>query len=231
MACLSLPALFAFRKAPWNSVDKIYAELESRQLKDGRFVTTKAEICYESNGNMVSHYTYPKPYVLLSNNKGEIKLYEPATNTVVLTQNNDFSSQTSEFYYFFSGKLADMGLNDLGYVQEKVYAEKDLVVSIWKLKKPDAKKLVQKIKLVHQRQSPVYMHYEGAKGNVLRKIYYYGYTQLQDVSFPTTSTEVVYNGKDSVITKSEFRNFKLNEQANSQYFNYKIPANAKIQRF
>lgn len=230
MACISLPVLFSFRLAPFNAINKIYAELETRQLKDGKYMTVKGEICYEGNGNMVSHYFYPKDYVLLSNNKGEVKLYEPSTNTVVLTQNNAFSSQTSEFYYFFAGKLADMGLSDIGYVQEKVYPEKDLMVSLWKLKKPDAKRQVQKIKLVHQRQSPVYMHYEDGKGAIVRKVYYYGYTQLQDVSFPATSTEVMFSGKDSSVTKSVFRNFRLNEQATSQYFNYKIPSNAKIQR-
>jgi outer membrane lipoprotein-sorting protein len=229
-ACISLPTLLSFRLAPLNTVNKIYAELETRQLKDGKYITVKGEICYEGNGNMVSHYFYPKDYVLLSNNKGEVKLYEPSSNTVVLTQNNAFSSQTSEFYYFFAGKLADMGLSDIGYVQEKVYPEKDLMVSLWKLKKPDAKRQVQKIKLVHQRQSPVYMHYEDGKGAIVRKVYYYGYTQLQDVSFPATSTEVMFSGKDSSVTKSVFRNFRLNEQATSQYFNYKIPSNAKIQR-
>lgn len=230
IACMLLPALFSFRLPPFYVVNKVYTELETRQLKEGKYMTVKGEICYEANGNMVSHYFYPKDYVLLSNSKGEVKLYEPSTNTVVLTQNNAFSSQTSEFYYFFAGKLADMGLNEIGYVQEKVYPEKDLMVSLWKLKKPDAKRQVQKIKLVHQRQSPVYMHYEDGKGAIVRKVYYYGYTQLQDVAFPATSTEIIFSGKDSTVTKTTFRNFRLNEQATSQYFNYKIPSNAKIQR-
>lgn len=215
--------------APYN-IEKIYAELETRQLKDGKYVSVKGEVCYEGNGNMTSHYTYPRNYILVSNKTGEVKLYDPAANTVLLSQNTLFSSQTSQFYYFFSGKSSDMGLNDLGYVQEKIYAEKDLLVSLWKLKTPSKKVQIQKIKLVHQQQRPVYMHYENAAGEIVRKVYYYEYTALDAISFPATSTEIVYKGKDSVISKTAFRNFRLNEQASSPYFNYKIPANAKIQR-
>lgn len=220
----------SFRMAPYT-IEKIYAELETRQLKDGKYVSVKGEVCYEGNGNMVSHYSYPKNYVLISNRTGEVKLYDPGSNTVVLSQNTLFSSQTSQFYFFFAGKSADMGLSDLGYVQETVYPEKDLLVSIWRLKKPSKKEPVQKVKLVHQYQRPVYMHYEDAAGAVIRKVYYYEYTLLDQIYFPATSTEIAYQGKDSLVTKTAFRNFKINQQANSPYFSYKIPANAKTQRF
>jgi hypothetical protein len=219
----------SFRFAPY-SIERIYAELETRQVKAGKYVSVKGEVCYEGNGNMTSHYYYPKNYVLVSNKSGEVKLYDPGANTVVLSQNSLFSSQTSQFYYFFSGKSTDMGLGEMGYVQEKVYAEKDLLISLWRLKKPSKKEQIQKVKLVHQYQHPVYMHYENAVGAIVRKVYYYEYTVLENFSFPATSTEIVYQGKDSSVTKTAFRNFKLNQEANSPYFNYKIPPNAKIQR-
>jgi outer membrane lipoprotein-sorting protein len=229
VAAVAAIFLASFKRAPY-SIERIYAELETRQLKAGKYVSVKGEVCYEGNGNMISHYFYPKNYVLLSNKTGEVKLYDPGANTVVLSQNNLFSSQTSQFYYFFSGKSADMGLSDMGYVQEKVYAEKDMLVSLWRLKKASKSEQVQKIKLVHQHQRPIYMHYENAAGGVLRKVYYYEYTPLDNMFFPATSTEIVYQGKDSAVTKTAFRNFKLNQEANSPYFNYKIPPNAKIQR-
>ncbi|BAV04259.1 hypothetical protein FLA_0240 [Filimonas lacunae] len=230
IALLVIVVLPAFKPASYV-IDRIYAELETRQLKGDKYVTFKGEICYDGNGDMTMHYSHPRNYVLLSNKTGEVKMYDPGANTVALTQSTLFSSHTSQFYYFCAGKMADMGLSELGYVQEKVYAEKDLIISLWKPKAPDKKKQVQQVKLVHQNGNPIYMHYQNGAGAIIRKVYYYAFTTLEDMSFPSTTTEIAYEGKDSAVTKTVYRNFKLNQQANSPYFTYKIPANAKIQRF
>ncbi|RXK81469.1 LolA family protein [Filimonas effusa] len=227
VAAIAVTFLASF--APY-SFDKLYAEMETRQLKAGKYVTIKGEVCYSSSGDMITHYSLPRNYVLVSNKQGEVKLYEPAANTVILSQNTMFSSQTSLFYYFLSGKAADMGLTEMGYVQDKVYRDKEMLVSEWRLKKPAKKELVQKIKLVHKDQNPVYMHYQDAGGAIIRKVYYYGYTTLDHISFPATSTDITFQGKDSSVSKTVFHNFKMNQQANSPYFNFQIPANAKIKR-
>lgn len=229
LAFVAVLVFTSFRFLPFG-IDRVYAEMETRQLKAGKYVTIKGEVCYSGNGNMVSHYAYPKNYVLVSNKTGEVKLYDPAANTVVLSQNTMFSSQTSLFYYFIAGKSADMGLSEMGYVQDKVYPEKDMTVSEWRLKKPVKTEVVHRVKLVHKQQNPVFIQYQNAAGVVIRKVYYYEYTLLDHTSFPATTTDITYQGKDSSVSKTVFRNFKLNQQANSAYFNYQIPANAKVQR-
>lgn len=202
----------------------------SRQVQSGKSVTIKGDIFYQHNGNMVTHFFYPREYFVIANKLGEIKIYDPSRNTVILYQNFLFSTQSSQFYYFFSGKSADMGLSDIGFVQEKIYPEKNLVVSVWKLKQPDKKALIQRVKLVYQGQQPVYMHYEDASGKLIRKVFYYNYSQLEDNSFPFTTTEVVYENGDSTVTKTVFGDFRVNQQATGQYFNFQIPYNAKIEK-
>lgn len=211
-------------------VDKMSATIVSKQVQAGKSVTIKGEVFYQHNGNMVTNFTFPRAYVVISNKQGEIKIYDPSNNTVLQYQNTLFSSQTSQFYYFFSGKIADMGLTDIGYVQEKTYPEKGVLVSLWKLKTPDKKAAIQKVKLVYQGQKPVYMHYEDGSGKIIRKIYYYNYTQVETNSFPFTTTEIVYGEGDSTVTKTQFSDFKINQDATSQYFNFKIPSNAKIEK-
>ncbi|MBE7173824.1 MAG: hypothetical protein INR73_24840 [Williamsia sp.] len=211
-------------------IDKISASIVSKQVQSGKSVTIKGEVFYQNNGNMVTNFTYPRAYIVISNKVGEIKIYDPANNTVLQYQNALFSSQTSQFYYFFSGKIADMGLTDIGFVQEKTYPEKGALVSLWKLKVPDRKAVIQKVKLVYQGQKPVYMHYEDAGGKIIRKIYYYNYTPVENSQFPFTTTEIVYGEGDSTVTKTQFSDFKINQDATSQYFNFKIPSNAKIEK-
>ncbi len=229
LLCLLVIAGSAFFHRPYL-LEKMSANMVSKQVQGGKSVTIKGEIYYTHDGNMVTNFIFPKPYVVVSNRLGEVKLYDPAANTVLQYQNYLFSTQSSQFYYFLSGKVADMGLSDVGYVQEKTYPENNRLISLWKLKTPDKKSTIQRVKLVYQGQKPVYMHYEDAAGKIIRKVFYYNYTQIENNSFPSTSTEIVYGEGDSTVTKTSFTDFKFNQDANSQYFNFKIPSNAKIEK-
>lgn len=215
----------SFTLAPIN---KLYVKVYSRQTTAGKLVEIKSEICYEQNGNMVTHFTEPANYIILTNKRGEIKMHDPIKNTVMAVQNNMFSTQSSELAYFLLNGTGDMGLPKLGFTPQKTYTEKDLIISEWHLIYPNPKLSVQQIKLVHQNHNPIYMDYKGIDGKILRKVYYYGYQKIQNVPFHTITTEIIYTtNKDSTVTKTVYSDFKINEDATSVYFNYKIPANAK----
>ncbi|MEO6915987.1 MAG: hypothetical protein ABI151_10340 [Chitinophagaceae bacterium] len=226
---LAVGALFAFRNKV-AALDKISALMISRQVQGGKSITVKANIYYQRNGNMVTHFTYPRQYFVIANKSGEVKMYDPVRNSVILYQNFLFGTQSSQFYYFFSGKSSDMGLSDIGYVQTSIKPEKNLLVSLWKLKVPDKKSAIQVVKLVYQGANPVYMHYEDAAGKIIRKVFYANYSQLGNTAFPSTSTEIVYADGDSTVSKTNFSEFKFNQEAAGQYFDFQVPANAKIEK-
>lgn len=220
----------SFVHAP-ASIEKVSAEMNSRQVQNGKSVSVKGRLYYQRNGNMVTRITHPQEYVVVSNKVGEVKIYSPARNTVMQYQNFLFSTQSSQFYYFFSGKSSDMGLTDIGFVPEKTYNEGNLAVIIWKPKVADKKATIQKVKLVYQLQQPVYMHYEDGKGNIIRKVFYYNYIRLENSSFPSVTTEIVYNGKnDSTVTKTSYTDVRLNHLALTDYMDFRIPSNAKSER-
>ena len=225
----ALITITSFTNSP-AALDKISATMISRQVQGGKSITIKGNVYYQRNGNMVTHFIYPRQYFVIANKTGEVKMYDPSKNSVMLYQNFLFSTQSSQFYYFFSGKSSDMGLGDIGYVQTKIYPEKDLLVSLWSLKVADKKSLIQRVKLVYQRTNPVYMHYEDAAGNIIRKVYYGNYSQLENTSFPSTTTEIVYSDGDSTVSRTSFSEFKFNQDASGQYFNFQVPANAKIEK-
>ncbi len=212
---------------PVGTFEKLSASFISRQVQQGKSAIIKGEIYYQSNGNLSSHFIYPKEFVLLANKFGESKMYNPIDNTVILYQNIMYSSQSTQFSYFLSGKKNDMGLSNFGYIQEKTYYENKMFISEWKIKKADPKSPVQKVKLVQNEQKPIYMDYKDKTGKIIRKVYYYNYQKLMNFDFPTTTTEIVYEGKDSTVSKTTYDNFKINEEAKSKYFNFIIPTNAK----
>jgi outer membrane lipoprotein-sorting protein len=230
---LALPAAFmmaSFAEGRQH-IGKISAAMVTRQVQQGKSVTLKGNIYYQQNGNMVTHFIYPKEYVVIANKLGETKIYDPEKNTVMQYQNFLFSTQSSQFYYFFSGKVADMGLTEIGYVQDGTYNENGMLVTEWKLKKEDKRPLIQRIKIVYDGLQPIYMHYQDRAGTIFRKVYYYNYQRLEETIFPATTTEIVYGNKgDSTVSKTSYTDFRVNQPAAGDYFDYSIPANAKIER-
>lgn len=212
------------------AIEKISANMIIRQVQQGTSVTLKGSLFYQSNGNMVTHFVYPREYMIVANKLGETRLYDPVKNTVMQYQNFLFSTQSSQLFYFFSGKISDMGLTRIGYVQDRTYNEGSFLVTEWKLKTANKKASIQRIKIVYDGLRPIYMHYQEGGGRVFRKVYYYNYQLLDGYPFPSTTTEILYDKGDSVVSKTNYSDFRINEEATGGYFNYTIPPNAKIEQ-
>lgn len=210
-------------------IERVQANIESKQLDRGKSITLKSQVFYQSNGNCLTHYTYPVEYFVFTNKLGEVKIYDPVKNTILIQQDNIYSSKTSPFYFFLSGKSNDMGLTDLGFIPLKTYSENVNIVTEWKKKKVVNDVPVQLVKLVHQQENPIYMEYRDAQSQALRKVYYYKYTKINQLNFPTVITDIVYNNKikDSVISKITYSDIKINSEVNDFFFNYKIPVTAR----
>jgi len=212
------------------TLDRLSATVTTRQVQQGKSVTVRGEVFYQRNGNMVTHFTFPREVVILANKLGETRIYDPRRNAVIRYQSEAFSTQTTQLAFFLNGTTSDMGLIGLGFVQDKTANEGKLLVTEWRLKKPNNKAPVQRVKIVYDRANPVYMHYADGAGKLIRKVFYYGYQPIDGRPFPATTTEVVYQDRDSTVSKTVYADFKLNQAATSPYFEYTIPANAKTDK-
>lgn len=209
------------------AIDRLSASVTTRQLQQGKSVTIRGDIYYQRNGNMVTHFSFPKEVVILANKLGETRIYDPRLNEVVRAQNEAFSTQTTQLAFFLTGATTDMGLLQLGFVQDKTTSQGKRLIIDWRLKTPDKKKQIQQVRIVYDQAMPIYMHYADITGRIIRKVFYYNYQPIDGRPFPTTTTEIVYQERDSTISKTSYTNFQLNGQATSPYFDYTIPANAK----
>lgn len=211
-----------------SGIQKISAHIFTRQAENGYKASLEGDIYYSANGDMISYFSSPKNYIVVTNSKGEMRIYNPQENTVIQLQNNLLSSNITPFYYFLSGKTEDMGLRQAGYHVIETKFDKTLKITLWKASHISDKDPIRYVKLVHERNNPIYMDYENAGKNVIRKVYYYNYINLSGIDFPRTFTEILYQKKDSVITKTAYSEFKINDQANNSMFEFKIPPNAKL---
>ncbi|KAB7732633.1 hypothetical protein F5984_01365 [Rudanella paleaurantiibacter] len=223
-----LLSLFAFIAAP-QTVERLSATMTTRQVQKGKSVTVRGEVYYQRNGNMVTHFTFPQEIVILANKLGETRIYDPRRNAVMRYQNNAFSTSTTQLAYFLTGATADMGLIQLGFVQDRTYNTGKLLVTEWRLKTPDPKAAIQRVKVVFDKANPIYMDYKNTAGKVIRKVFYYSYQPIDGRPFPMATTEIVYDGADSTVAKTTYGGIKINGDANSPYFQYSIPANARVE--
>ena len=199
----------------------------TRKAEKGKTSSVKADMYYQTTGDLVTHFVSPVEYILINNSKGDLKMYDPKKNTVLQQSNLMYSTQSTHFYYFLQNRQSDMGLKAIGFKLNDTKMEKGLLVTEW-LPPMDAVASLSKVKLVHEGQEPIFMSYIGTNGKPVKNIYYYKYQQLGSVNFPTAVTSINYFTKgDSTIEKTTYSDFKLNEAANSSYFTFKVPANAK----
>lgn len=212
-----------------QSIQRLKVHLFTRQAEKGYVSAIQGDMFYSANGNLVSNFTSPSHYIMITNNLGEVRIYNPQKNTVIQFQNSLFSSHITPFYYFLSGRTGDMGLHEAGYEVTSTRFDQKLVVTVWKrIEQDEGKDPVVYVKLVHDKDRPIYMDYENADHHIIRKVYYYSYTHVGDIDFPGVFTEIVYQGADSVVSKTEYSDFRINGQAESPLFDFKIPADAKL---
>jgi hypothetical protein len=209
--------------------DRTSVHLESQRLYKGTVVTINADIYFRSDqGIMVIHYAKPKNYIFMTNLKGEAKIYYPDKNEVILQQSQLFSSENDVLYSFFKYQSADLGLKEAGFNLSNSEVDKSQIITTW-IPSSLSVGQVSKIVLVHENYMPIYVAYYNLKGKPFKKAYYSNYFTSTNTPFPTRIVEIDYlPSGDSIISRKVYSNVKVNQEANSSYFDFTVPSNAKV---
>lgn len=215
--------------ATFLPAEKLSMKLTAKTLQNGKSIVTQAEVYYRvSGGLLVTHLISPLEYLVITNNKGELTMYDIKENSIMQSQAADFNSENSFIHDFLNGKTNDMGLRSRGFQITSTEVEENMVITKWTPPVELASKM-NRVEIVHENYSPIYMAFYGKKEKLISKIFYYNYRKTGDLNIPLTITEFQYhpNG-DSTITKRAYSEIKVNEQVDEKWLNYKIPDNAKI---
>ena len=203
----------------------------TRSLKNNKKISYSSDIFYNfDNGIMIVHQTEPFEHFVITDSKGEIKIYNPAKNEVYISRDPSQITEHSLFYYFLSNRLFDFGLRDLGFTMSKTETKNDVLVTWW-TPPVNSKSPISKVELVHQNFLPIYMAYYSSKNEIIKKNYYYNYLNdnIIPVKLPQKIVEFNYfENKDSIVSQLIFSDIRFGKDATSNLFDYKIPLNAKI---
>lgn len=196
-------------------------------IENSKKMTNEIDLYFDNNKKIITkNYHSLKSFVMISNALGEIKTYYPGTNEVVYNQVKELSSHRNLIYFFANNLTDNLGLMDEGFTMSSNTFEDQYNVTIWKA--PLTMKGIHEVKMVFENRLPVYSEYQSDKSKVLKKIYYTNYKDFDQFRLPLKIIEISYlPSGDSIVTRTLFSNVKASPTADDEYFNFKIPENAK----
>jgi hypothetical protein len=207
---------------------RLSVRMESKRLFNGKVAIVKADLFFKyTEGTLIMHYFYPTDYLFITNNKGEVKMYFPDKNEVVSQQNQIFASDNDALYFFLSNQVNDLGLKEMGYSVMATRFEEGITITDWLPPSWQIGK-ISKVELAHENSLPIYTAYYNEKNKAIRKVYFSNYFMSSAAALPQRITEIEYLPTgDSIISRKIYSDIKFDLNSSSEYFDFKIPADAK----
>jgi hypothetical protein len=207
---------------------KVSMEMHTRSVHNGLVSALKATVFYTSEGKMASLYSEPQPLLVTNNAKGEVMVYDFRKNSVTQKQNFMMSTEANQLFFFLENNKSDLGLAKMGFALHQTRFEDGLRITVWYPPVQLAKD-IQKVELAHEQSNPVFLGYFDKRGRAISKVFFYDYQSVAGLQFPTAVTQITYTAAtDSVISKTQYSNFKTDREVDDQYLNFKVPTNAKV---
>ncbi len=211
------------------SVERIMFSMKSQSLHRGQVAEVEADLFFQAwDGRLVTKYTRPVQEVMITNNKGELAIYNQQDNTLYRSQSLEYSSENNLIYFFLAGMTQDLGLRQMDFELMETRFEDGLMITEW-FPPPSLYHLFSRIELVHEDYLPIYAGYYDAGQKLVKKVYYTNYEEFPEIVLPMNITEFNYTGGgDSIVNRVEFSDVRINQRANSPWFNFEIPEDAEI---
>lgn len=203
---------------------RVSADVEIKQVSDGKVVTMTKSVYCSNNGRLVIRMHKPVDCYIITNAGGETKVYTPSNNSVTTDNSGLVSSADELLSVFLSGRIDDLGLGLSGYTLSEVIPEEDGIVR--KIYAAHNQGRTFQVELVTKDYLPIYCAYLDNQGNALQKTYLSNYAQVGRMPFPHRTTTITYTPKrDSTVMRTIYSN--VCADGNAPEFDFQIPADAK----
>jgi len=205
------------------SQSRVSADVEVKTLYQGQVKTVTKRVFCNGNGRVVTVFTTPSESYVISNLKGEMKMYLPETKEVFSDRKEEFSTRDELLYIFLAGRSADLGLSGLGYkLQSSVFEEGGFLKRTYVTSKAGS---VPKVEVVLKDSLPVYVAYLDGSGAVVSKTYLSGYDYSAPFVFPSRVTGIDYTkDRDSTVTRTIYS--RVSTDSDDPLFGFEVPSDA-----
>ncbi|MCF8373891.1 MAG: hypothetical protein K9H64_19870 [Bacteroidales bacterium] len=209
--------------------EKVRAKRENNKAANGQLMKVKAEVYYHiSEGKIVMHNTYPQEFIMITNDKGEAKIYFPTKNQVLVEQKDMYSADSDMLYFFLTGNASDMGLADQGFQLTNTHFEGQLMITKWTAPVIMNENISQ-VELVLDNYLPVYLEFLSKEDKPINKLYFSKYENVGSNRVPLRITEIIYVGEnDSIVNRLDYSDILTGSNVSPEYFDFKIPDDAQL---
>jgi hypothetical protein len=210
-----------------QSVKYISLKQRSEVLENSKKTTNEVDLYFDNTRQTITKYYHSAfEFIMVINSLGEIKTYYPSSNEVAFKQIGELSSKRNLIYYFANNITDQLGLAEEGFKLISNTYENQYYVTTWAA--PAFLKGIESVRMVFDNGVPIYSEYQANKKKITRKIYYTDYKDFNQFRLPLKIIEISYKTSgDSIINRTVFSDIRVSSTADSKYFNFKIPDNAK----
>ena len=163
-----LAAALLLAPAGASAQRRISADVEVKQAAAGKVATITKRVHCSNDGRAVIHFLKPQDYIVVTNVKGETRMYIPGTNEVMVDNSSVLTSQDELISVFMSGRAGDLGLGMYGYRLQATTREDGLVKKTYVTDKSGD---IPKVEIVYDNYLPIYCGYLDASGKTISKTY------------------------------------------------------------
>ena len=203
---------------------RISADVEVKQAAAGKVATITKRIHCSLDGRAVIQFLKPQEYILVTNVRGETRMFIPSTNEVIIDNSAAITSQDELVSVFMGGRAEDLGLGLYGYRLQSTTREDGLVKKTYITDKSGD---IPKVEIVYENYLPIYCGYIDASGKTVSKTYYSKYVTAGRMMLPTRTTSITYTSpKDSSVMRTIYSDIVVD--GDDPLFDFQIPSNAKV---
>ncbi|MBO6169500.1 MAG: hypothetical protein J6O51_05960 [Bacteroidales bacterium] len=206
---------------PLHAQRKVSADVQVKTVINGKVSTVTKSIYCNNNGRLVTSFKKPTTYYVVTNSKGEMQFYYPATNEVYTQIDQAFSSTGELVWLFMSGRIDDLGLGAYGLKQTSTSREDGYIKKTFSSSDP-TKPVVE---IVYENYLPIYCAYTSPEGKLLSKKYLSDYQRFGRFTLPLRVVDINYGSKkDSSVVRTLYSSIKVDEDAPE--FSFEVPSDA-----
>ena len=213
----------ALAMSPALAQKRVSADVQVKQVSQGKVTTITKSVCCENNGRLVVHFKTPENYYVLTNTLGETKIYIPSRNEVITDETHSLSAKDELLYIFMTGRAEDLGLAQYGYSltdssRDGKYLVKNFGTNI--------SGSAPKIRIAYENYLPICCEYYDKSDKVTSRTYLSSYASFPRLLLPCRVTNISYTkNNDSTVVRTIYSNVKVD--SDDPDFQFEIPADAK----
>jgi hypothetical protein len=217
--------LITITMLPSLSVGQHYFRMKAdfsikEKFGDGKMALTMGTLYYDKNyKKLVYDVKFPQKETWVIKDTLFYKIVKGELIQQVLLP---LMPNTTIFDFALNNNMDNFGLEKSPYKINKIENEQDMVISTW-LPDPKMAKALGKIVISKKKAKLFGIAFYTPKNELVKKQLFKGFLTSAGVTFPEEITEILYKQFTKETKLTTFKNLKVNEMKDENFYNFPIP--------